>query len=369
MFGHAGGGTCGRADDDGQLTACGQLAPSGWLTRQPVGVDLGPLAGQQHGLITRQQALAAGWSQDRLDRHVREGRLVRRGPGVYAGAVPQDGVAAHAQLVRAWQLGKRGEWFAARRSAAVLLQLPLLGRSPALPQLVRDQLPRATRARDRHARVAPLPYDERVLVDGVPSTSPARTVVDLARAETPRSALIVADAALRRGLDPAELQRALDRQCRWPGVAKAREVLGLADGRAESPLESLTRWACLREQLPEVEPQVLLYRWDELVARLDLVLRGQLLVLEPDGAVKFDGPGVLPDLLARQEGIRDCGLDVVRVAWGDVAGDTRPFGDRIRRRLAEGSLRRLAPGVRLVASRVQPVGPLLPSYVGWPLAG
>ena len=111
------------------------------------------------------------------------------------------------------------------------------------------------------------------------------------------------------------------------------------------------------------------YRWDELVARLDLVLRGQLLVLEPDGAVKFDGPGVLPNLLARQEGIRNCGLDVVRVGWGDVAGDTRPFGDRVRRRLAEGSLRRLAPGVRLVASRVQPVGPPLPSYVGWPLAG
>lgn len=92
-----------------------------------------PLAGQQRGLITRQQALAAGWSQDRLDRHVREGRLVRRGPGGYAGAVPQDGVAAHAQLVRARQLGKRGEWFTARRSAAVLLQLPLLGCLPALP--------------------------------------------------------------------------------------------------------------------------------------------------------------------------------------------------------------------------------------------
>ena len=44
------------------------------------------------------------------------------------------------------------------------------------------------------------------MVDGIPVTGPARTVVDLARAVPFAPGVAVADAALEAGLDPAELR-------------------------------------------------------------------------------------------------------------------------------------------------------------------
>ncbi len=77
---------------------------------------------------------------------------------------------------------------------------------------------------------------------GVPVTTVARTVGDLARTDPP-AGLMAADAALRHGLvTTAELDRVLVGMAGWPGVRRARVVAGLASPLAESPLESLTRW-------------------------------------------------------------------------------------------------------------------------------
>jgi hypothetical protein len=58
---------------------------------------------------------------------------------------------------------------------------------------------------------------------GVLVTSVARTVVDLARSVPFEEAVVVADAALAGGLvDRAELEQAVRRAQRWPGVPAAR---------------------------------------------------------------------------------------------------------------------------------------------------
>lgn len=110
--------------------------------------------------------------------------------------------------------------------------------------------------------------------DGV-CTSLLRTVLDCARELPLREALVVCDAALRAGLSPEGLRCAAD-AARGRGSTALRRVASLADGRAESPIESCLR--LLAGELGRVRPQV----WIDGVGRVDLLLDGWL-VLEADG--------------------------------------------------------------------------------------
>lgn len=323
-------------------------------------MQIPPEAAFQGGRFTYPQALACGWSSRRLARAVRDGILLHRGFGVYALAEDvADPLVAHANRVRDAQLSSRKGWYAARRTSAVLMGLPIIGHSPTVPQLARDGSRHGAHGRDRHARITPLPPSDTWTYDGMDMCTPARTVVDIARAESFRNGVVTADAALRRGVDKADLVAVLTRMGRWPGIVSARRVVDFADGRAESPGESVVRVAGLVEQLPHLEPQVEIYLWGQLLGRADFLIEEYLLALESDGAIKFDGAGVLPALLSRQEDIRDAGIDVLRTNWNETFKDTRAFGDRVRRRLAERGPRSLPPGVELRRTAVRPQLPLL----------
>ena len=99
-----------------------------------------------------------------------------------------------------------------------------------------------------------VPAGDIVERDGIRCTSLGRTVADLARTVAPEAALAAADAALAFvGGDPWEFddtaQQALladvadrVRRPRLRGIVQARRIVGLADGRAQLPLESLTRY-------------------------------------------------------------------------------------------------------------------------------
>ncbi|MGB8649911.1 MAG: type IV toxin-antitoxin system AbiEi family antitoxin domain-containing protein [Mycobacteriales bacterium] len=321
-----------------------------------------PEASRQRGVFSLQQARAAGVGQRALRRALADGTVVQVRPCVFAAwdlSSGRDVVAVHRARVLAEQLGRGPGWFAARRSAALLMGLPLIGRPPLRPQLLRDAAGTRGRGTDRHARVGALPPGQRTVVDGVPVTSPARTVIDIARGESFRNAVVVADAALRRGVTRGDLEQVLAGMRRWPGAARARRAVAFADGRAESPGESVTRVACLLEGLPVPEPQVEVWRDGRFVARVDLLVEEGLLLIESDGAVKFTDPGVLPALLARHEELRDCGLEVLRTDWDQTFSRTQLFGDRVRDRLRTSYARRLAPGVELRRTVTRPVGPSL----------
>ncbi len=323
-------------------------------------MELPPEAFTQSGRFTWQQARAVGWTRRRLERAVRDGVLLERGSGVYAVlGEAADPVVAHAHLVREVQLAAHERWYAARRSAAFLMGLPLIGRPPEQAQVVRDGGQQGAHGHSRHQRVSALPAADRWEYDGVAMSSPARTVVDIARGRSLPSAVVVADGALRRGLDPADLADCLSRMRRWPGVAQARWVVRFADGRAESPGESLTRLAFSRAGLPVPEPQVEVFHHGRFVGRVDLLLRDPLLAVEFDGAVKFTDALVLPDLLARQERLRDAGIDVLRTHWDEVLKGWRAFGERAGQRVAERGLRALPPGVELRSTGVRLQAPLL----------
>lgn len=323
-------------------------------------MELPPEAASQDGRFTTEQALAFGLSSKALSRAVREELIDQPVRGVYAALVDLGNpVAKHRALVREAQLAADERWYAARRSGALLMGLPLLGYPPTVPQLVRDGDQRGAHGRDRHARISPLPAADTWEYDGMDMCTPARIVVDIARRESFRSAVVVADGALRRGVERADLEACARRMPRWPGIARARQAIGFADGRAEAPSESLMRVACVREQLPIPEPQVEVYLWGEFLGRVDGMIREFLLALETDGAIKFEGKLVLPALLTRQEDIRYAGVDVLRTNWAETIKDTTLFGQRVRERLRERGQRPLPPGLELRSTAVRPQSPLL----------
>jgi hypothetical protein len=101
-------------------------------------------------------------------------------------------------------------------------------RRPGAPPVAAIWLTRPPTARrnqrrsDIVVRRAGLPRDEQLAALDFPRTTTARTVVDLARELPFREAVVTADHALRRGVDPDALQLVLERQRQWPGVRRAR---------------------------------------------------------------------------------------------------------------------------------------------------
>ena len=93
-------------------------------------------------------------------------------------------------------------------------------------------------------------------VEGRFATAPAWTVVEVARSlRRPRS-LATLDAALHIGAcTRGELDAAIREQKGRRGIVKVRELIGLADGRAESPMESEARLVFIDNQVPMPEVQ------------------------------------------------------------------------------------------------------------------
>ncbi len=131
-------------------------------------------------------------------------------------------------------------------SAACLLDLPCW-ELPLLRGPVHATRPRPGPAINRvqlAVRVGRLAPDETTLVDGVPVTTVARTLVDLGRWADLPTAVICTDAALREGMvTPADLHEALERAFGMMGVPKARIAVAFADGRSRSVAESRIRIA------------------------------------------------------------------------------------------------------------------------------
>jgi len=156
-----------------------------------------------------------------------------------------------------------------------------------------------------------------------PVTTLERTVVDCARTLAPDQALVIADSALRGGADPALVSTILEESAGRRGVRRAREVVGLADARAESAGESVLRWIVHAAGLPapEIGLRVPTRRGDSW---LDLAWPGHRVALEFDGAVKYSGGEYgdptrrLFDEKLRQDALEEAGWLVLRVVWEDL---------------------------------------------------
>ena len=230
---------------------------------------------------------------------------------------------------------------ASHASAAVLADLPVW-RLPKRPCIT---LPpgRTGDASVAHLHRAGMLDRHRRPAGALIRTSADRAVCDLAREHGIEDAVVVADAALRRGMVvPEGLDRCLVECARWPGIRRARAAIERVDGRSESPLETVSRLrlADVGTPHPHLQPE-LFTTYGEWLGRVDFYWDEYGVVGEVDGKVKYTeapDPDVLWDEKLRQERLEDAGLIVVR--WGRAQlRDLHRLTERLHNAFARGARR------------------------------
>jgi hypothetical protein len=235
-------------------------------------------------------------------------------------------------------------WCDRKRRGAPPVEAIWLTRPPAAR---RNQL-----RTDIVVRRAGLPRDELLGAHDFPRTTTARTVVDLARELPFREAVVTADHALRRGVDPDELQLVLDRQRRWPGVRRARETVAFADARSESALESIARAAFFTGGLPMPVLQASFWAGEAPMSeRVDFWWPEFRTVAEADGLAKYDGRTAeerrwqLRRGHLRDQRLSDHDVELVHFGWEDVVGDPGRLIHRLRSAFTRAQRRTSEPPV------------------------
>jgi hypothetical protein len=232
-------------------------------------------------------------------------------------------------------------------SAAVLHGLPVWGARVGVVHVTRMKVTRGKRRGGVHLHTAPLPTSDVVELAGLPVTSLARTVVDLARTLTVDHAVCAGDAALRAGCRTDELDEMLAEASGWPGIQRARRVVEFLDGRSESAGESRSRVVFARLGLPAPVPQYEVFDDDGvLVGRSDFGWEAFRTLGEFDGKVKYGRllkPGQPPGDAVylekrREDAMRDLTWEMVRWGWIDF-DDEQALGARVRRAFARGVAR------------------------------
>jgi very-short-patch-repair endonuclease len=179
------------------------------------------LARKQHDVVARRQLIELGFRPDAIKHRVAKGRLHPLGWGVYAVGTPH--------------LTRYGRWMAAvlscgrdaalsDESAAALLGIRR-DRGGKIEVSVSVQVMRRPKGIVVHRRRRRGPWEVTVH-EGIPVTSPACTLVDLATRLSRRQLEAAINEADKRDLiDPESLRSALERLTGRAGVAALRELL------------------------------------------------------------------------------------------------------------------------------------------------
>jgi Protein of unknown function (DUF559) len=254
-----------------------------------------------------------------------------------------DPVGRHAVRATAGILVLRRRAVASEASAAYLYGLPLFAGEPAKVTLTAEPGTGSTRRYgDLSIRAARLPTSHVHRVAGVPVTTAARTVVDLARKLPFADSVALADAALQRGLAaPAQLERVLADCTGWPGIRQAARVVAFTDDRCETPLESISRVFFAGHGLPRPDTQQVIVDADgHPVGRVDFLWKQEATVGEADGQLKYRQPATLWYEKQREDRLRELGFEVVRWGWDDVLHRPKQTAHRIRAAFARSMTRR-----------------------------
>ncbi len=239
------------------------------------------LAVRQHGVVSGAQLAEIGLSRHALATRVAAGGLHRLHRGVYAVGHPL--LSAKARWLAA-VLAVGGEAVLSHRSVAALWDLLW---SSGHPDVLVARHVRPRPGLELHC-VRSLPRDHVTSRHGVPCTSVARTLVDLAA--------VVSRRRLERALGQAEVLRLYDRGAiekilithpRRRGSATLRSLLArgdLAAALSRSPLEERLVTVCDAAGIPGPELNVPFTLPDGTAIVIDALWRRERLAVELDGS-------------------------------------------------------------------------------------
>jgi very-short-patch-repair endonuclease len=179
---------------------------------------LAEIAARQHGVVTRKQLEALGFGTSTITRWAKEGRLHRLHRGVYA--VGHTAISWDARCLAA-VLARPGS-VAGHKTAAWIW-----GLRRWRPETIHVTAPTRQRVkRDFVVHFARLAPEDSAAVDGIPVTSVARTMLDLAPSEPTRRLHQMMDRAEeRKTFDLRRFDRLIARAGGHPGRVKLRHAL------------------------------------------------------------------------------------------------------------------------------------------------
>ncbi|OBF89026.1 hypothetical protein A5791_17215 [Mycobacterium sp. 852002-51163_SCH5372311] len=270
------------------------------------------------GFATTAQLLTL-LSRQELDVQVKKGGLIRVWYGVYAAAEPDL-----LGRLRALDLFMGRHAVACMGTAAALYGFDTENTSRVHVLDPGIRMRPSTKLMVHQRSGAPLRR-----VEGRLATAPAWTVIEVARTLRRPRALATLDAALRISACTAgELHAAIREQKGRRGIVKVRQLIGYADGRAESPMESEARLVFIDGGLPMPELQYEIVdrrgkRW-----RVDFAWPQARVVAEYDSLQWHMGPDALLHDRLKTARLQECGWTIVPMTVDDIRGD--PFGLTIR---------------------------------------
>jgi very-short-patch-repair endonuclease len=292
------------------------------------GVDVAELARRQHGVVAAWQLYSLGFTRERLAGCVTRGWMVRIHKAVYAvGYLP---------------LTRHGRWMAAvlalgegtvlsHRSAAALWRIWGEGSRALVEVIAPTRAGRARRAGIKVHRPRHIPPEELSEHLGIPTTSPARTLMDLAPSLPSRSLERALDEAARLKLCTMDDLRAV--LCLGPrrGVRQLRATLSRhAPGSTFTRSELEERFlALLRRELipaPLVNHPVLDYE-------ADFLWPAERLIVEVDGHASHGTRLAFQEDRDRDSRLAAQGFRTQRFTWFDVTSRPAVVAHRVKRAL------------------------------------
>jgi len=182
---------------------------------------VGRIADSAHGVVTRDELLRTGVTMAEIKRRLRSGALRREYPGVYR--VGHGAPNVEARYMAAVKACGEGARLSGRAAAYVL---GILKGAPPAPEVTAPTERRINGVRTHRER-HPLPCNSDVTTwRGIPVTTPARTLVELAAVlSQDELARACHEAGVRHRTTPAQVEAVLQRRPNSPAAGKLRAVL------------------------------------------------------------------------------------------------------------------------------------------------
>jgi hypothetical protein len=301
--------------------------------RRPPDKAVADLADRQHGVVAHRQLVRLGIGRGGIEHRVANGRLHRLHLGVYA--VGRRRVSQHGRWMAAvLACGPRA--LLSHRSAAVLW-----GLRPTAPFRVDVATDRAKHGQNGIALHRPrhLPDGDRAVASGIPVTSVARTLADLAGVASRRELRRAIDEAERlRLLDPAAVEEIIGRSRGKRGVAALAALLRHHSGPppiTRSELERRFLDLCRDAGLPCPEANVVIDG-----VEVDVVWPHRRLVAELDGYAYHRTRMAFEDDRKRDAMLQLSGYRVVRITYQRLHDEPGEVADLVRALLSPSPERR-----------------------------
>ena len=278
------------------------------------------LASRQHGNVSRAQVLALGGNDNMIRHRVRTHRYFRSFTGVYSlGRAPRTALEIASAAVLAC-----GEGAVLSHMSALALW-GLANRWPKRPEVTVpcDRRPKGITV---HRTTSPTRKDVRKH-QGIPVTSPARSILDCApRLTDAQLARLVNDALLGGHLRRAHLAELLQRR----HCPRLLPFIETGDGPTRSQFEDAFKRFCKRFRLPEPKINTKICGHE-----VDAYFEQDKLIVELDGYEYHSSRSSFESDRLRDARMLELGIATIRITWDRLMNEPQTEARRLLRILQE----------------------------------